>query len=167
MIFKVLPDADIAWSDVWMGAFMTSLLFTIGKFAIGLYLGKSDVGSAYGAAGSLVILLVWVYYSAQILLFGAEFTQVYANNLGSRIVPSQNAVVSNPAKAKEVGVSDQRRPTRLATERDAKAGTAAAIQRSTAPVMYSGMTTTESPPWWFGIVVLAVSLTRFSRRSAK
>ena len=167
MIFKVLPDAEIAWSDVWMGAFMTSLLFTIGKFAIGLYLGKSDVGSAYGAAGSLVILLVWVYYSAQILLFGAEFTQVYANNLGSRIVPSQNAVVSDPAKAKEVGVSDQRRPTRLATERDAKGGTAAAIQRSTAPVMYSGMTTTESPPWWFGIVVLAVSLTRFSRRSAK
>jgi membrane protein len=83
LIFKVLPDAQVGWSDVWIGAFLTALLFTIGKFAIGFYLGKSDVGSAYGAAGSLVILLVWVCYSAQILLFGAVFTQVYANRLGS------------------------------------------------------------------------------------
>jgi membrane protein len=67
LIFKVLPDARVGWSDVWVGAALTALLFTIGKFAIGLYLGKSDIGSAYGAAGSLVILLVWVYYSAQIL----------------------------------------------------------------------------------------------------
>ena len=83
------------------GSAMTALLFTIGKFAIGLYLGKSDVGSAYGAAGSMVILLVWVYYSAQIILFGAEFTQVYANALGSRIVASDNADVADPAKAKD------------------------------------------------------------------
>ena len=94
LMFKALPDARVAWSDVWVGAALTALLFTIGKFAIGLYLGKSDVGSAYGAAGSLVILLVWVYYSAQILLFGAEFTQVYANAAGSKIVPSENAVVA-------------------------------------------------------------------------
>jgi membrane protein len=92
MIFKILPDARIAWGDVWTGAVMTSLLFTIGKFLIGFYLGKSDVGSAYGAAGSLVIILVWVYYSAQILLFGAEFTAVYADRMGSRIVPTENAV---------------------------------------------------------------------------
>jgi membrane protein len=86
MMFKLLPDAKIAWRDVWIGAGLTSLLFTIGKFAIGLYLGKAEIGSAYGAAGSLVILLVWVYYSSQILLFGAEFTAVYANRYGSRIV---------------------------------------------------------------------------------
>ena len=86
MMFKLLPDAKIAWPDVWVGAALTSLLFTTGKFAIGLYLGKADVGSAYGAAGSFVILLVWVYYSSQILLFGAEFTAVYANRYGSRIV---------------------------------------------------------------------------------
>jgi membrane protein len=86
MMFKLLPDAKIAWRDVWIGAGLTSLLFTIGKFLIGMYLGKADVGSAYGAAGSLVILLVWVYYSSQILLFGAEFTSVYANRYGSRIV---------------------------------------------------------------------------------
>ena len=99
MVFKVLPDARVAWRDVWIGAALTSFLFTIGKFSIGFYLGKSDVGSAYGAAGSLVILLVWVYYSAQILLFGAEFTQVYANRAGSRIVPTENAVSVNPQKA--------------------------------------------------------------------
>jgi membrane protein len=92
MIYKVLPDAKIAWSDVWIGAAVTSLLFSVGKFLIGLYLGKSGVASAYGAAGSLVIILVWVYYSAQILLFGAEFTAVYATRFGSRIVPAEHAV---------------------------------------------------------------------------
>jgi membrane protein len=77
MTFKLLPDVTIAWRDVWPGAALTSLLFTVGKFAIGLYLGKSAVASAYGAAGSLIIIVVWVYYSAQILLFGAEFTKVW------------------------------------------------------------------------------------------
>lgn len=91
MMFKLLPDAKITWRDVWIGAGLTSLLFTIGKFLIGMYLGKAEVGSAYGAAGSLVILLVWVYYSGQILLYGAEFTAVYANRYGSRIVPVSNA----------------------------------------------------------------------------
>jgi membrane protein len=85
MIFKVLPDARIAWSDVWVGAAITSLLFTIGKLLIGVYLGKSAIMSTYGAAASIVIMLVWVYYSAQVLFLGAEFTQVYANRFGSRI----------------------------------------------------------------------------------
>lgn len=85
MIFRFLPDANVAWRDVWLGAAFTSFLFVIGKFGLGLYLGKSAAGSAYGAAGSLVILLLWVYYSAQILFFGAEFTQVYARTSGSKI----------------------------------------------------------------------------------
>ena len=92
MIFKFLPDAKIAWHDVWIGAFITAALFTVGKFALGLYLGKSGVSSSYGAAGSLIVLLLWVYYSAQILLFGAEFTQVYANRFGSHVAPSTNAI---------------------------------------------------------------------------
>ena len=92
LIFKVLPDAKIAWRDVWVGAALTTVLFLIGKALIGLYLGRSSYGSAYGAAGSLVILLVWIYYSAQILFFGAEFTQVYANRYGSQIRPKSNAV---------------------------------------------------------------------------
>jgi membrane protein len=83
-IFKFLPDADVAWRDVWIGGVVTSLLFTIGQHLVGLYLGKRSVGSPYGAAGSLVVVLVWVYYSAQILFLGAEFTQVYARRYGAR-----------------------------------------------------------------------------------
>jgi membrane protein len=167
LIFKVLPDAKVAWSDVWIGAFLTSLLFTIGKFAIGLYLGKSDVGSAYGAAGSLVILLVWVYYSAQILLFGAEFTQVYANKLGSRIVPSENAVVADPAKAKEPEVAPPRGTNQAAAgSGDAGHGSPVAAHQAAAPALRQGAIV-EQPPWWFGLVVLGVSLTRFTRRWAK
>ena len=83
-ILKFIPDASIAWRDVWMGAAVTSLLFTIGKVAIGFYLGHSALTSAYGAAASLVIFLIWIYYSAQILLFGAELTHVYALKYGSR-----------------------------------------------------------------------------------
>lgn len=82
-IFRVLPDLEIAWRDVWLGSVLTSILFVVGKWGLGLYLGKAAVGSAYGAAGSLVILLVWVYWSAQILFLGAEFTQVYARTFGS------------------------------------------------------------------------------------
>jgi membrane protein len=84
LIFKVLPDAAIAWRDVWLGAAVTALLFSLGKYAIGLYLGRTGVTSVFGAAGSLIALLVWIYYSAQILLFGAEFTWVWSHKRGSR-----------------------------------------------------------------------------------
>ena len=84
MIYKLLPRERVGWGDVWMGALVTAALFTLGKFLIGLYIGKAGVADAYGAAGSLVVLLVWVYYSAQIFLLGAEFTWVYAYTLGSR-----------------------------------------------------------------------------------
>ncbi|MCC9078934.1 YihY/virulence factor BrkB family protein [Litorilinea aerophila] len=78
-LYKILPDIDVAWRDVWVGAVFTGVLFSIGKFGIGLYLGNSSISSAYGAAGSFVVLLVWIYYSAQIFFFGAELTQAYAN----------------------------------------------------------------------------------------
>lgn len=91
LIYKVLPDVKITWSDVWIGAAITSLLFSIGRFLLGLYLGNSSFGSTYGAAGSLVIILAWVYYASQILFFGAEFTQVYSRRYGSQIVPAKNA----------------------------------------------------------------------------
>jgi membrane protein len=87
LLFKVLPDAKIAWKDVWFGAAVTALLFTIGKYLIGLYLAKSSTASTYGAAGSLVLVLSWIYYSSLTLFFGAEFIQVYANRYGSRIEP--------------------------------------------------------------------------------
>lgn len=88
IIYKVLPDAEIAWRDVWVGAGVTSFLFTIGQLLIGVYVGYSGAASAYGAAGSLVILLLWVFYSAQILFFGAEFTQMYANRFGQHVRPT-------------------------------------------------------------------------------
>ena len=92
MIFRYLPDAKIAWRDVWVGATLTAVLFALGKFVLGLYLGSGAAGSAYGAASSLITLLLWIYYAAQILLFGAEFTQVYANTYGTRVEPQEHAV---------------------------------------------------------------------------
>jgi membrane protein len=90
MLYKVLPDVEISWGDVWMGGAITAILFTLGRFLLGLYLARSTVSSAYGAAGSLVVLLLWVYYSAQIIFLGAEFTQVYAKKYGAEIVPKKN-----------------------------------------------------------------------------
>jgi membrane protein len=114
MMFKYLPDVKIAWRDVWLGAALTAALFTVGKFAIGLYLGHSAMASSYGVAGSFVVLLVWVYYSAQILFFGAELTQVYANQFGSKIVPTENAMPiseeSTSAKARRPRVRATNRP---------------------------------------------------------
>ncbi len=83
-IFRFVPDTEVAWKDVWWGAALTSIFFTAGKLGIGLYLGNSSIASSYGAAGSLAVILIWVYYSAQILFFGAEFSQVYAHRCGSR-----------------------------------------------------------------------------------
>jgi membrane protein len=100
LIYKVMPRAKVEWHDVWIGAATTAVLFTIGKFLIGLYLGKSSIGTSFGAFGSLAIFMVWVYYSAQIFLFGAEFTWVYAHELGSRRgeprPPSVDEVISAP-----------------------------------------------------------------------
>lgn len=95
LMFKVLPDVKIAWRDVWVGAGVTAGLFTLGKFALGLYLGKAGVSSAYGAAGSIVALVIWVYYSAQVLLVGAEFTEAYARRYGTKITPDEKAVSLN------------------------------------------------------------------------
>jgi membrane protein len=92
LIFKFLPDVKIQWRDVWIGALMTAIFFAIGKWALGLYLGSGTAASAYGAASSLITLLLWIYYSSQILLFGAEFTQVYAARAGRAFVPDKYAV---------------------------------------------------------------------------
>jgi membrane protein len=102
MVFKVLPDVKIAWRDVWIGAIITALLFNLGKLLVGLYLGRSSVASAYGAAGSLVIVLLWVYYSAQILFFGAKFTQIYSNRYGSHLEIAPNVEAVSLEKASSV-----------------------------------------------------------------
>jgi membrane protein len=92
MIYKVLPDVAIRWRDVWLGAAGTALLFGLGKYVIGLFLGNSAIASSFGTAGALVVILIWIYYSAQIFLFGAEFIQVYANWRGVRLTPTSYAV---------------------------------------------------------------------------
>jgi membrane protein len=106
-IFKVLPDVEIGWEDVWIGALVTGLLFTLGKYLIGLYLATSGIGSSFGAAGALILILVWVYYSTTIFLLGAEFTKVYASRHGSGIHPSSKACFESDAMASERGSQKQ------------------------------------------------------------
>ncbi|MFL5381778.1 MAG: YihY/virulence factor BrkB family protein [Longimicrobiaceae bacterium] len=125
-IFKVLPDAKIAWRDVWVGALVTAVLFEIGKWAIGLYLGNSNPGKAYGAAGSLAVLLVWIYYTAMIVLFGAEFTQTWAIRRGSGIHPEEGAVKvtedaapAGKGEGKKAGETPEQKRTAAAGRADA------------------------------------------------
>lgn len=110
-IFKVLPDARIRWREVWTGAIFTAILFVIGKLAIGLYLGRSDPGSAYGAAGSLAIILIWIYLSTIILFIGAEFTQVWARRRGKRIEPARGAVRMIRRAGEKASGNDADEPT--------------------------------------------------------
>jgi membrane protein len=108
-MFKVLPDAEVSWHDVWVGAIATSVLFVIGKFAIGFYLGRSEPGSAFGAAGSLAVILLWVYYAGMILLFGAEFTQSWAEARGKGIQPENGAARVKEKKEIQRGPREQRK----------------------------------------------------------
>ena len=102
-IYKVLPDVKIAWTDVWIGAFVTSLLFNTGRMLIGTYLARSTVGSLYGAAGTFAVFLIWIYYSAQVFFIGAEFMQVYARKRGVPILPDKNAVSFSIKTYKKAG----------------------------------------------------------------
>ena len=122
-IFKILPDVKISWRDVWIGALVTSVLFHLGKFGISLYIGKASVASSFGAAGSLAVLLVWIYYSSQIVLFGAEFTRVYANEYGTHVVANDNAI---PVPDTPLA--------RMAMEKKIKNGEEPVVAPDTAPV---------------------------------
>ena len=107
-MFKYLPDAEVAWKDVWFGAAFTSILFAVGKFALGWYLGKNSLASTYAAAGSLIVVLLWVYYSAQILFFGAEITQAYAAMKGREVVPSEHAQWDAEKRCKTKAANEKR-----------------------------------------------------------
>lgn len=120
LIFKILPDAEVRWKDVWIGAFLTSGLFTVGKLLLSLYLGRQDAASTYGAAGAFVLILLWVYYSSCILLFGAEFTQVYAKTRGGGIVPSEDAVAVDEATRAAQGMPDRDALEKVARRDDAQ-----------------------------------------------
>ncbi len=104
LTYKFVPDAEVAWKDVWLGAAVTSLLFSLGKLAIGIYLGNSSTASTFGAAASIILILLWVYYSAQILFLGAEFTQVYANMYGQKIRPDKDSVFMTEKDRRDEGI---------------------------------------------------------------
>jgi hypothetical protein len=133
-MFKYLPDAEIAWRDVIAGAIATAVLFVIGKTLIGLYLGNASVTSTYGAAGSLVVLLLWMYYSAQIFLFGAELTQVYANRYGTRVRPAEGAESVTEAERANQGMPHTDRSGATAGQA-ATTGAAMGTAAATAPAL--------------------------------
>lgn len=163
MMFKVLPDAKMAWRDVWMGAALTAVLFTLGKFVIGLYLGKSDIASPYGTAGSMIVLLVWVYYSAQILLFGAEFTQIHANAAGARVRPKAHAIVTDSNKA-QASSGDFAQPQISAPAMHASTG-----QRSIPAASPRELETgvgTDRMTRWGNIIIFLLSIRRLLRMTA-
>ena len=145
MLFKFLPDVKILWSDVWRGALATAVLFTAGKFALGAYIGRGAVGSAYGAAGSLAIVLIWVYYSAQILLFGAEFTQVYARQRGSWVSPA----APGESARRMAGAPAAQGPVAVAPRADRRAPRALEAEIVPAPAR---------PPAFFGGVALGIAV---------
>jgi membrane protein len=120
LIYKVLPDVEIGWRDVWIGAGVTSIFFTLGKGLIGLYLGTSSIASSFGGAGALILILVWIYYSTTIFLFGAEFTKVYAMKYGSGICPNSHAVFVTDAARREQGLPDAPSPTQPQSAERAK-----------------------------------------------
>jgi membrane protein len=157
-IFRVLPDARIAWRDVWPGALVTAALFVIGKFAIGFYLGRSNPGEAFGAAGSLAIVLVWIYYSSMIVLFGAEFTEKWAVRFGSGIVPEKGAIrIAEDASAagpKPAPRAAEERPVVLVADRP----TPALDRARSAPRRERGPSTLA--------VLTAAVIDRFVRRRA-
>ncbi len=151
LVFKVVPDVEIHWHDVWLGAFVTALLFSLGKYLIGLYLSNASVGSTYGAAGSLVVLLLWIYYSAQIFFFGAEFTQVYANRYGSKIFHSDHVLTEE---------FDVR--TRAEISKESEANTSENTEETTKTSELSGLTSPSQEPQLEPLPPMQPSLVTFS-----
>jgi membrane protein len=122
LIFKTIPDVEMAWRDVLIGAALTALLFKIGEYALGFYFERSDPTSAFGAAGSVILILLWVYYSAQIIFLGAEFTEVYARQIGSGIRPEEDAVpVTQEARAQQGMAPKEGLPAQSEAQRQARA----------------------------------------------
>lgn len=151
-VYKIIPDVQIAWRDVWIGAIVTGILFTIGKWAIGLYIGQSSTASDYGAAGSLAVFLIWIYYSALIFFLGAEFTQVYANRFGTRLVPEEGAVpVTEEARA-EQGMAPRKGETPVAATAPYRPEPATV----TAPPRRPSPARDESAAQYYAIAVLSV-----------
>lgn len=173
LLFKVVPAVEIAWSDVWSGAVVTALLFTVGKWAIGFYLGNSAVASAYGAAGSLVVLLLWVYYSSNIFFLGAEFTHAYAQAHGSRIVPDEEAVPLTREMRAQQGIPREETREKAEMVSDAQIGDdppVGAVSLDTGvpgpgqEAEYCGRAPAVSSYYLIALLALAIGMWRWFRR---
>lgn len=162
-IFKVLPDAKIKWKDIWPGAVATSLLFLIGKFAISFYVSKSEIGSTYGAAGSLVILLVWIYYSSIILYIGAEFTKSYAFKKGAHIVPNEYAEWNNEATV----AGAKPKPTHTAAEKKEQTITKQTQVIPSVSTRKRGSVTSKKKSAGLGTILLGLALYYINTSSKK
>jgi uncharacterized BrkB/YihY/UPF0761 family membrane protein len=161
MMYKVLPDVKIAWRDVWLGAAVTSALFVVGKQLLGFYLGRQSFDSTYGAAGSLVLLLVWVYYSAQIFFFGAEFTQIYASRYGQGMRLKENAQFASSR-----GAENPYRPAapdQGATTRVAPSEAAASIAVAKPAGTITAQPQEKSNLWLSALVTAALTAVLFIR----
>ena len=169
MIFKLMPTAPIAWHDVWIGAMVTALLFEVGKALIGLYLGKSGVTESFAAAGSLVVVLAWVYYAAQIFLLGAEFTKVYANEHGS--VAGAKAVAATEATATVAAAGTDASPAAVAASAQpegAALASATAAQREVARRLQLATRTLTQQVAVFAVVTfVSAVLSRWQKRQRK
>jgi membrane protein len=157
MIFKYLPDVKVPFRNVWIGAVITALLFTVGKYLLGLYLGRESTASAYGAAGSVIVILMWVYYASVILFFGAEFTQVYAKQTGTKVVPAKYAVPVTEEERAQEGIprdagGGRRGPQgNLAPQRDPKRP----IRQPAYPASTPGEVLRKDPWRFLGLMLLA------------
>ena len=152
LLLRFVPDAKVAWRDAWVGGLVTAVLFTIGKVAIGIYLGRGTVGTAYGAAGPLVILLLWIYYSAQIFLYGAEFTEVFAKRHGAGLAPKPGrAVAAGEEKEKSPAERPRRPPARSVPSRSDRGD---AAPRKTSPGGFA----------WWGALAALLLLDHFRRK---
>jgi membrane protein len=154
LIYKVLPDVTVGWKDVWIGGIATALLFSLGRFLIGLYLGRGSVGSAFGAAGSLVIILLWIYYSSQILFFGAEFTKAYADAYGSRIRPSPHAEPVTASEFAHQGIQPAKSVMASNATGDGKASASLSPKRAPSASM-PGAAVQLFKKRWFRLLLMA------------
>jgi len=159
MIFKYLPDVKIPFRKVWVGAIGTALLFTIGKYVLGLYLGRESLRSSYGAAGSVVIILLWVYYASVLLFFGAEFTQVYAKATGAQIEPTKYAVLVTQQERAEEGMGEEKPQAKEKPRTPSRAPAAPGARAHGSPAWARAGTPGEvihRDPWGFvGLMLVA------------
>lgn len=139
LVYKILPDVEISWEDVWVGSLVTAILFTIGRYVLTFYIARNSTASAYGAAGSLIIILLWVNYSAQIFFFGAEFTQVYARRHGKLIQPSENAVPLKAEDRRKMGLDANTRAPAERRSLEAEQGSPAASRKRLTSVAVAGI----------------------------